>query len=149
MANSKASMSVAVAIAVSAVSVMPAAAEAEAMIVRIRLNGAEITATLADNATSRDFASLLPLELTLEDHGATEKISYLPRRLSTEGAPAGSDPSAGDVAYYAPWGNLALYREDFGYSAGLVKLGRIETGSEMLNVPGKVKATIELIGNEK
>jgi hypothetical protein len=99
----------------------------------------------ADNATSRDFVSLLPMSLALEDYGETEKIGYLPRKLSTEGAPPGSDPSAGDVTYYAPRGNLALFRRDFRYSTGLIKLGKIDSGSEALDATGSVKATIERI----
>src|SRR3954452_16429950 len=78
------------------------------MKIRVDIEGAAITATLLDTATARDFASLLPLALTLNDYAATEKISDLPRRLSTEGAPLGSDPSVGDIAYYSPRGNLAL-----------------------------------------
>jgi hypothetical protein len=74
------------------------------MKVRIDLECTAITATLVDNETSRDFVSLLPLTLTLTDYAATEKISDLPKRLSTEGAPADSDPSVGDITYYAPWG---------------------------------------------
>jgi hypothetical protein len=80
-----------------------------AMKISIKIQDKVVTATLMDNATSRDFVSLLPMDLTLEDYAATEKISNLPRRLSTEGAPPGSDPSLGDIAYYAPWGNLAIF----------------------------------------
>jgi hypothetical protein len=120
-------------------------AETDSMKIRIRMNGNEIKATLIDNATSRDFVSLLPLKLKLEDYGATEKISYLPRKLSTEGAPPGSDPSAGEVSYYAPWGNLAIFRRDFRYSSGLIKLGKVDTGVEALKVPGSVEVTIDLI----
>ena len=120
-------------------------AETDNMKIRISMNGNEITATLIDNATSRDFVSLLPLKLKLEDYGETEKISYLPRKLSTEGAPPGSDPSAGDVSYYAPWGNLAIFRKDFHYSNGLIKLGKVDTGVEALQVPGSAEATIDLI----
>lgn len=43
-------------------------------------------ATLADNATARDFASLLPLTLTLGGYASTEKIGYPPRKLTNEGA---------------------------------------------------------------
>jgi hypothetical protein len=100
---------------------------------------------LLDNATSRDFVSLLPISLTLKDYAATEKISDLPRKLSTEGAPAGSDPSVGDIAYYAPWGNLAVFHKDFHYSSGLIKLGKIDSGIEALNVPGPATVTVELI----
>jgi hypothetical protein len=75
--------------------------------IHIKVENKTLTATLHDNATSKDFVSLLPLRLTLKNYGATEKISDLPKRLSTAGAPAGSDPDVGDIAYYAPWGNLA------------------------------------------
>jgi hypothetical protein len=66
--------------------------------------GKTLTATLADNQTSRDFISLLPLTLKLKDYASTEKISYLPRKLLAADAPAGSDPAVGDITYYAPWG---------------------------------------------
>lgn len=95
---------------------------------------------MLDNATSRDFISLLPLSLTLSDYAGTEKVSDLPRRLSTEGAPSGSDPSVGDIALYAPWGNLAIFYKDFGYARGLIVLGRIDTGGENLSkLSGDVK----------
>jgi len=84
----------------------------------------------------------------LDDYAATKKISDLPRRLSTEGAPPGSDPAAGDIAYYAPWGNLAIFHKDFRYSSGLIILGNVDSGAEALNVPGPTRATIELIEKE-
>lgn len=113
------------------------------------VEGTAITATLDDNETSRDFVSLLPLTLTLKDYAANEKISDLPKRLSTEGAPQGSDPSVGDIAYYAPWGNLALFHKDLGYSIGLVKLGTIDSGVEALSRPGPLKVTIERIKEQQ
>lgn len=115
------------------------------MKIRITVEEAIITATLSDSKTTQDFISLLPLTLTLEDYAGTEKISDLPKRLSTEDAPSGSDPSVGDITYYAPWGNLAIFYRDFGYSSGLVILGKIDSGIEVLNVPGSVRVTIELI----
>jgi hypothetical protein len=115
------------------------------MKIRITIEGKTITATLADNETSRDFVSLLPLTLTLKDYAATEKISDLPRKLSTQGAPPGCDPAVGDITYYAPWGNLALFYKDFGYSNGLVKLGNIDSGVEALNRSGPLTVIIELI----
>jgi hypothetical protein len=111
--------------------------------IRMDVAGTSITATLDDNDTARDFASLLPLTLTLRDYAATEKISDLPRRLSTKDAPAGTEPSAGDVAYYALWGNLALFYQDFEYSGGLVRLGTLDAGIEVLRRPGPLELTIE------
>jgi hypothetical protein len=118
--------------------------QANTMKLRLKTGDKVITATLMDNATSRDFVSLLPMSMTLEDYAATEKISNLPRKLSTEGAPAGSTPSIGDIAYYAPWGNIALFYRDFGYSSGLIKLGKIDSAVEVLNTPGSIAMTIEL-----
>lgn len=118
--------------------------QANRMKINIRVRNEVVTATLIDSKTTQDFISLLPLTLTLEDYANTEKISDLPRRLSTEDAPSGSDPSVGDIAYYAPWGNLAMYYNDFGYSNGLVILGKIDGDIEALNVPGSVEVTIEL-----
>ena len=117
----------------------------DGMKIRITVGDKTVTATLIDSDTARDFVSLLPLTLTLEDYNKTEKVSDLPKRLSTKGAPSGSDPSVGDIAYYAPWGNLAIYYKDFGYSSGLVILGKIDGNMEVFNQSGSVKATIELV----
>lgn len=114
------------------------------MKIRLRLEDRLITATLIDSKATQDFISLLPLTLTLADYAGTEKISDLPRKLSTEGAPAGSDPAVGDIAYYAPWGNLAIYYRDFGYSNGLILLGKLDGGIEALSARGPIRATIDL-----
>jgi hypothetical protein len=110
----------------------------------MKLGATLVTATLDDNETARDFASLLPLNLTLEDYAATEKVSDLPRKLSTKGAPAGTAASVGDVAYYAPWGNLALFHRASRYAEGLVKFGTLDSGVEDLRGRGPLKAMIEL-----
>ena len=98
--------------------------------IKLTFNNEEVVVRMYDNPTSRDFLTLLPATIRVEDYAGTEKISYLPRTLSTQAAPAGSDPAAGDFTYYAPWGNLAIFYKDFGYSNGLVILGKIESGLE-------------------
>lgn len=100
------------------------------MKIRLSAGNTVLTATMLDNETSRDFMSLLPLTVTFKDYAGTEKITYLPKRLSSKGAPAGTDPSIGDIAYYAPWGNIAIFYQDFGFSEGLIKLGYIGSGIE-------------------
>ncbi|WP_440946022.1 cyclophilin-like fold protein [Methanosarcina sp. T3] len=116
--------------------------------VRIKLlfDNGEVIVKMYDNPTSRDFLTLLPLTVTFEDYAGTEKISLLERRLSTEDAPAGSDPSVGDFTYYSPWGNLAIFYRDFGYSNGLIILGNIESGAEKLaNIGSDFTVKIEKI----
>ncbi|MFG2465657.1 cyclophilin-like fold protein [Streptomyces canus] len=101
-------------------------ARTTAMDIRLTLNGHRVTATLNDSATARDFAAQLPLTLSLRDFHQAEKIADLPRELSTSGAPEGADPEIGDLAYYAPWNQLATYYRDAPYAAGLVPLGHMD-----------------------
>lgn len=114
------------------------------MKIRLLIDGRALSATLEDGAATRDFLAQLPLNLQLEDYAATEKIAPLPRPLSTVGAPAGVTPVAGDLAFYAPWGNLAIFHKPFGYSKGLVRLGRIDGDLQALRRPGPVQVRIEL-----
>ncbi|WP_223473162.1 MULTISPECIES: cyclophilin-like fold protein [unclassified Pseudomonas] len=115
------------------------------MKIRINVSGGPVMATLDNNDSSIDLVKQLPMKLTLEDYASTEKISVLPEPLSTQGAPAGFTPSAGDIAFYAPWGNLAIFHKGFKYSSGLIKLGRIDSGLEVLARPGALEATITLV----
>jgi hypothetical protein len=118
------------------------------MQIRLDLEGTPLAATLDDTEAARDFVSLLPLTLTFEDYAATEKVGDLPRKLSTAGAPAGTAASPGDIAHYAPWGNLAVFYRSFGYSTGLVRLGRLddpEVGVAALRRPGPLRVKIEIV----
>jgi len=111
---------------------------------KITVAGQTLTATLEDNPTARDFASLLPLTMDLTDYNQTEKIYTLSRKLTTEGAPASIDPEIGDLTYYAPWGNLAIFYKDFRTSSGLIRIGKIEGDMSMLSVQGTISnVTIE------
>jgi hypothetical protein len=112
--------------------------------IRIVVGEQVLTATLASNATAQDFATLLPLTLTLRDYHHTEKISDLPRKLAMTGAPDGYQPAVGDITYYAPWGNLALFYQDFSYSYGLVRLGRLDAGLEMLTAAGSKEQQVRI-----
>ncbi len=113
--------------------------------IRITIGDRVVSACLEDSAATRDFMAQLPLNLDLEDYSATEKIAYLPHKLATDGAPSGINPEVGDVTYYAPWGNLALFYRDFGYSSGLVRLGRITGGLEHLGYRGSKLVKIERV----
>jgi hypothetical protein len=115
------------------------------MKLKITIGDKTATAVLYDNPTSRDFASLLPLTVKMDDYSNTEKIFYPSRKLSTQGAPAGFDPSVGDITLYAPWGNIALFYKDFGYSSGLISLGKITSGMEAFAVAGSLTIKIESV----
>ncbi|MGN9816366.1 cyclophilin-like fold protein [Streptomyces sp. SD11] len=101
--------------------------------IRVTLDGRAVDATLNDSPAARDFAELLPLTLDLEDFHKTERVADLPRKLDTSGAPAPAQAKTGDLAYYAPWGNLALfYRDGPAASADLLILGHLDVGADQL-----------------
>jgi hypothetical protein len=111
--------------------------------ISLTVGGTEHRATLRDSPAGRDFAALLPLSLTLRDFHDTEKISDLPARLSTAEAPAGAAAEVGDIAFYAPWGNLAIFYRASGYAQGLIVFGQLETGIDHLAAAtGDVPVTI-------
>ncbi|WP_302016226.1 cyclophilin-like fold protein [uncultured Akkermansia sp.] len=65
--------------------------------------------------------------------------------MSTDGAPAMGEPFRGAIAYYAPWGNLCIFRKDFRPSGGLVIPGSVDgEGLKFLDVPGKFRVTIDV-----
>lgn len=116
----------------------------ELMKIRLIIGGETLSAILEDNPTSRDFARMLPVTLTMRDYNGTEKIGDLPRKLSTKEAPDGFDPSAGDITLYAPWGNMAVFYRDFSWSKGLIPLGRITSDIEKFpNLHGDFEVTFE------
>jgi hypothetical protein len=113
--------------------------------ITLKVDNQTLNATLTDSPASRDFLALLPLTLTLEDYVETEKIAYLPKKLSTTGAQTEREGRAGAITYYAPWGNLALFHKDFRYSSGLIKLGQFDGSIEALRKPGKLEVSIERV----
>lgn len=103
------------------------AEEGRVMHVRFVIGSTTLLATLDDSAAGRDFLAMLPLTLSMKDFAGREKISgSLSKVLDQHGAPAGYDPSVGDITYYAPWGNLALFYRDASYAKGLVRLGQFD-----------------------
>jgi hypothetical protein len=94
------------------------------------------TATLNDHPPARDFASMLPLALRIDDFSSNEKIAVLPRQLDTRGAPSYSAGQSGDLCYYAPWRNLALFYDDYAASPDVIRLGRLDGSVDPLRKKG-------------
>ncbi|MGV1956785.1 cyclophilin-like fold protein [Agrobacterium sp. 22-214-1] len=114
--------------------------------VKIKLTFGENTmmATLYDNPSARDFASMLPLDLKIVDFGSNEKIAYLPRKLTVEGHGPFDNERPYDLCYYMPWGNLAMFYADYRHP-GLIRLGRFDEGYEALHIPGEFPLRIERV----
>ncbi|MBA4372330.1 MAG: hypothetical protein C0402_05660 [Thermodesulfovibrio sp.] len=115
--------------------------------IRLRVKDTLITATLIDSKTTRDFISLLPLALTMNDLFHREKYAHLPKAISTEGVRAHTF-EVGEIAYWSPGPDVAIYYRQDGEripAPGIIVIGKIDSGVESLNVAGSVKVTIELI----
>lgn len=80
---------------------------------------------LLSNIVAHRLTERMPLEVAFEDYGSTERIAYLKEKLDVTGAPDSCTPAVGDLTYYAPWGNLAVFVKPFRHSEGLVPLGKL------------------------
>ena len=111
------------------------------MNIELTIGGTTVRAVLDDNPTTRDLLSLLPLKLPLKDFGGSEKIAYPPRRLTTDAAPAAATGRTGDLAYYAPWGNLAIFYHDGPRADGPIILGRLTPPGDESALTGDITLT--------
>ncbi|WP_372380915.1 cyclophilin-like fold protein [Xanthomonas sp. NCPPB 1754] len=117
--------------------------------IRLSVAGQEAIATLDDSPSARDFATQLPLTLTLTDYARIERIAVLPQKIPRSRAQSSVPVRGGDLAYYAPWGNLAIFVENGtgNYTADLMRLGRVETGLAILQRPGPFEVRIERVAD--
>lgn len=112
----------------------------------VTVGGREFRAEVGDRAPARELLAQLPLQLRFRDHNGLEKVAPLPRPLTTDGVPSGSDPEVDDLGYYAPAGELVLYYGDVGYFEGIVRLGRLDPALSTLleSAPGEVEVSVRL-----
>lgn len=118
------------------------------MRIRLTAGATVLNATLDDNATARDFASLLPLTLRMDDLFKREKYGHLSRSLAVGGEPRFSY-EIGDIAYWSPGPDIAVFYDHDGESIpdpGIVILAEIDSGADAFKkYDGTVDVTIEAI----
>lgn len=102
------------------------------MKVRVTANGKTTVFELNHSRAASDLYAQLPLSINVEDYSDNEKIFYPPRKLNTTGAPQ-ADARAGTLAYYAPWGDVVMFYDNFGAATGLYELGHAVSGREHIN----------------
>lgn len=108
--------------------------------IRLTVGAKTFSATLFDNPTARDFATLLPFEADMHDLFRQEKAGRTPRALSTSG-PAQRYFSAGDIGYWSPSADVAIYyRKGDGLpSPGIIMVGKIDGDVSLMDAPGNVR----------
>lgn len=91
------------------------------------------------------FLNRPPMTLTFEDFNGNEKNNYLQQKLSIA-SDIHAEETKGNFCYYAPWGNLAVFYQDIGYSESLYILGTIRSGKELLvRQKGDFRAMIDRV----
>src|SRR3974390_549197 len=108
------------------------------MKISVRVGDRVLTVTPADNGTSRDFVSLLPLTVTMDDLFGREKFGHLPRAISAVG-PRTTTYEVGEIVYWSPGPDVAIYYRDDGQTIpppGVIVIGKIDAGIEAFNQPG-------------
>jgi hypothetical protein len=106
------------------------------IVVRIGANHA--TATLHNNPTARELASLLPVTVHMRDLFSREKAGPLPREL------AGSGPQftyrVGDIGYWSPSRDIALFYADDADNSipnpGIIPVATIDSGLDVITSAG-------------
>ena len=123
-----------------------AGAEADGQYIRITDGDVEVVFALNDSAAAQALYAQLPLTLPVEDYGGNEKIFYPPEELDVQDAPLAEGP-AGTLAYYAPWGDVAVFLGPCAPAAGLYALGEAVSGAEFAaELSGEI--TVEAAGEE-
>lgn len=132
--------------AASSVNPVGGAGQIVGTVVRFSTGSTSVEVTIGqDNPTVRDFLSMLPLTITLEEFAGKEKIGHPPRRLAYSGSP-GADPEDGDLIYYIPWGNIGFYYNatGIGYSDQTIHLGTYKASRGQLDQLDGQAITVEV-----
>lgn len=103
----------------------------------------ELKATMENNVTAADFVKRLPLKMDMRDLYIREKFAKV-HGLHVDQTVSSHDK--GDISYWTPGQALVIYYKDSNeYISGLVKIGEITEGVEVLeNYPGNIEVTIDI-----
>lgn len=101
---------------------------------------------LEDNATAKDFVSILPVTVKMEEIHGREKYGDIPRNL-TEKDQRVKTYEVGEFVYWDKGPGIAVfYRQGNNeISAGIIRIGHIESGIELFENPNDIEVRFELI----
>lgn len=103
--------------------------------VNLKINNKEYKLILYDNQTSKDFLSVMPLIITMNDLNGNEKYYNLNKSLTAQSSRVGSIKT-GDFMLYGS-NCLVLFYENFSTSYSYTKIGYIENTSGLKDSLGR------------
>ena len=106
--------------------------EVETMRMQVSDGTHTVVFQLNDSPSAVSLYNQLPFDATVENYGSNEKIFTPPAALDkTDGIEGGG--KAGGIAYFSPWGNIAMYYGNFSSYPGLYLLGEATSGAEQIS----------------
>ena len=117
------------------------------MKIQIKTKDAVLTATLSDSEAAREFGSLLPLTLTMNDLFRRREVRAPAETVSEDGKRTHTY-EVGDIAYWPPGPDVAIFYRHDGQripDPGIVMIGKVDSGVSALNGAGSTNVTIALM----
>ena len=109
------------------------------MQIQIVSDTASVLFQLNDSTAAKSLYNQLPLSIEVEDYVGSKKIFYPPDVLDVSNAPM-AEGSAGTLAYYEPWGDVAIFYGECSGVNGLYALGKAISGADQIkNLTGEVR----------
>ena len=93
---------------------------------------------LNDSPAADSLYEQLPITTEVEDFSTNEKIFYPSQELDTSDSPV-AEGGAGTLAYYAPWGDVVMFYDNYSVNDSLFELGQALSGGEQI---GEMSGTI-------
>ena len=109
------------------------------MQIRIESDTQSIVFRLNNSPAAQSLYDQLPLTVEVEDYAGSEKIFYPREKLDVSDTPMAEGP-AGTLAYYEPWGDVAIFYRECGGASGLYELGEAVSGAAQIeSLTGEIR----------
>ncbi|MDO4302165.1 MAG: cyclophilin-like fold protein [Clostridia bacterium] len=96
--------------------------------IKLIFDDKEILVNLVDNVVTKKLIKELPIVLNFDDYSRIEKIAYIHKKYQIDSTSSPYCPAKGDLMFYAPWGYLALFYNDYIASKDYVMIGKVIAG---------------------
>lgn len=108
--------------------------------INLTVNNKTFSATLDNNATTRELVSMFPLTLNMSDLNSNEKYNYLDTNLTTNASRV-SRINAGDIKLFGS-SCLVVFYESFNTSYSYTNLGKVDNANDFVNELGRGSVTV-------
>lgn len=114
------------------------------MQITVKNQNLKIVFELNNSEAAKDLAMQSPLTLDIKNFSNNEKIFYPPKKLPVNKTSL-ARAQAGELCYYAPWGDVVMFYRPADPNPELYSLGKVISGQENIaKLQGSVTLTLML-----